>query len=82
MTVNKPAKNNLALQDRVVSPLSAEQTPALAFDPAQIEGLGRWPDGADSNTLFSDLFCSTPLGAGEGPPGCWSDKSGRLFWMF
>ena len=77
VTVNKTTKNNLALQDRVVSTLSAEQTPALAFNPAQIKGLARWLDGADSNTLFSDLFCSTPLGAGEGPPGCWSDKSGR-----
>ena len=69
--------NSSALRDRVVSTLSDEQTLPLAFDPAQIKGLARWLDGADSKTLFSDLFCSTSLGAGESSLGCWSDKSGR-----
>ena len=68
---------NSSLRDRVVSTLSDEQTPPLPFDPAQIKGLARWLDGADSKTLFSDLFCSTSLGAGESSLGCWSDKSGR-----
>ena len=71
------ARNHLALQDRRVSTSPSEQTPSLTFDPTQIKGLSRWLDGADFKTLFSDVFCSTPLPHGESSLGCWSDKSGR-----
>ena len=71
------ARNHLALQDRRVSTSPSEQTPSLTFDPTQIKGLSRWLDGADFKTLFSDVFCSTPLPHGESFLGCWRDKSGR-----
>ena len=70
-------RNDLVLQDRVVSNLPGEQIPALPFDPGRIKGLTRWLDGGDPKTLFSDLSCTTPLGRGESSLGCWSDKSGR-----
>ena len=71
------ARNYLALQGRRISTSPSEKIPSLAFDPTQIKGLSRWLDGADFKTLFSDVFCSTPLPHGESSLGCWSDKSGR-----
>ena len=74
VTVVDDEESRAAFSSKV---LADEQTSDLPFDPAQIKGLARWLDGADSKTLFSDLFCSTSLGAGESSLGCWSDKSGR-----
>ena len=75
--VDTSLRENLVLQDHVAWALPGEQTSSLAFDPGRIEGLDRWLDGGDPKTLFSDLFCTTPLGRGENSMGCWSDKSGR-----
>ena len=58
------------------APLKVKVIPLGSFGPSDIEGLIRWFDASDKETLFSDVSCTTPWEEGGGPVGCWGDKSG------